>query len=68
MHGYRKLIGSINSNDVTGEPCALKGARTVRGGTVGNVLSDETTRRGFGMSKEIKQQRAGRLLYENGSA
>jgi hypothetical protein len=31
----------------TGEPCALKGASTVRGGAVGNVLSDETTRKEF---------------------
>ncbi len=38
----------------TGEPCALKGASTVRGGAVGNVLSDETVRKEFGMSKENK--------------
>jgi hypothetical protein len=31
----------------------LKGASTVRRGAVGNVLSDETTRKDFGMSKEL---------------
>jgi len=36
----------------TGEPHALKGARPVRGGAVGNRLSCDTTRKDFGMSKE----------------
>ncbi len=45
----------------TGEPDALKGARPVRRGAVGNVLSKETTRKDFGMSEEFKQQRASRL-------
>jgi hypothetical protein len=31
----------------TGEPCALKGASTVRRGAVGNGLALETTRKEF---------------------
>jgi hypothetical protein len=39
--------GVMKEHCNTGEPCALKGASTVRGGAVGNVLSCETTKKGF---------------------
>jgi hypothetical protein len=37
----------------TGEPCAVKAARTVRGGAVRNGLSDEPTRKDSGKSKAL---------------
>jgi hypothetical protein len=41
------ITGELEKLVRTGEPCALKGASTVRGGAVGNELTYETTRRVF---------------------
>jgi hypothetical protein len=48
---WQVVSGVVKRHCSTGEPDALKGASPVRGGAVGNVLSYETTRKVFGMSR-----------------